>query len=364
MLVPIAKIQAIPNNIILTPSDLVSATPQGIITYDYDKEEECLSFKLLGVLPIKSVSAKLENTPRTAYLGGMAIGLSVKADGLIVTELCPVETHYGKVLPDNGIDVGDIITAFYGQKIITLQDLQNALESYAHKGGAADIKVLRGGKEKVLTVYPVMERYTDIYKLGIVTKEYAEGVGTVSYIKKCGGFASLGHPIHASNDGNLIPANGGKVFDCSIVGYHKGLKGNPGELRGVFSSGVPSGAVVDNTRFGVYGKLNTLPPLTEIEIASRHNVRTGKAQIVATINDTPEWFDIEIIKLNPQNTANEKGIVIKVVDKRLLNSTGGIVQGMSGSPIVQDGKLVGAVTHVFVSDPSRGYGLYMDWMYA
>ena len=302
---------------------------------------------------------------RYFYLGGMAVGLSVKSNGVIVSDLIEVETAFGSVTPNSGLQAGDIIIEINGEKVKTSDDVNNFLKHYNENSKQMEIKVLRGQKEKKLVAYPVIEKYTEYYKLGISLKNYAEGVGTVTYIKPSGEFASLGHPIQSTDGSIIIPCSGGNAFNCRIVGYNKGKKGNPGELRGVFTGTTnPMGDLSDNNRFGVYGRFGILPSSELVPIASRNEVKRGKAQIITTIKDVPERFDIEIIKTVNQSTPNERGIVFKVTDKRLLAATGGIVQGMSGSPIVQNGKLVGAVTHVFVNDPSRGYGVYMDWMYA
>jgi len=302
---------------------------------------------------------------RYVYLGGMAVGLSVKSSGVIVSDIIDVETQFGRVTPKSGLQAGDIITEINNEKINSGDDINRILKKYDEDSKQLNIKVLRGGKEKKLSCYPLVEKYTEYYKLGASIKDYAEGVGTVTYIKPSGEFASLGHPIQSTDGSLVIPCSGGNAFNCRIVGYNKGKKGNPGELRGVFTgTASPVGNLSDNTRFGVYGNFKNLPDSELVPIAARNEVKSGKAQIVVTIKDKPEKFDIEIVKALNQNTPSEKGIVFKVTDKRLLSTTGGIVQGMSGSPIIQKGKLVGAVTHVFVSDPSKGYGVYMDWMYA
>jgi len=308
--------------------------------------------------------ATTANASRYVYLGGMAVGLSVKSSGVIVSNLVEIETQYGLVTPKSGLQAGDIITEINGRKIGSSDDVDKILKKYNENSKQMELKILRGEKEKKITAYPVVEKYTEYYKLGANIKDYAEGVGTVTYIKPSGEFASLGHPIQSTDGTIIIPCDGGNAFNCRIVGYNKGKKGNPGELRGVFTATHnPVGSLSGNARFGVYGRFCNLPDSELVPIATRGEVKRGKAQIVVTIKDKPERFDIEIIKTVSQSTPNEKGIVFKVTDKRLLNATGGIVQGMSGSPIIQNGKLVGAVTHVFVNDPTRGYGVYMDWMY-
>jgi len=303
---------------------------------------------------------------RVVYLGGMPVGLSVKSDGVIVTSLIEVETDYGRVTPKSGIEDGDIITEINGKRILTSDDLNSVLRAYTRNCLELEIKLIRDTKEKYVTAFPVIEQYSGYYRLGVVTRDFAEGVGTITFIRPCGEFASLGHPINSSGGSRIIPCYGGNAFECVIVGYNRGRRGNPGELRGIFANqSSPKGSLHTNSRFGVFGKLNKVPlDKTEpITIAKRNHVKPGKAEIVSTVGDETKRYSIQIIKTTSQNSPQERGIVFKVTDKELLNKTGGIVQGMSGSPIIQNGKLVGAVTHVFLNDPTRGYGVYLDFMY-
>jgi len=301
---------------------------------------------------------------RSVYIGGMAVGLSVKSDGVVVTALGEVETAYGKTIPKSNLEVGDVIVEIGGESIKTTQDITKHLRALKKEKGSLELKILRDSKAKTITAYPAIEQYTEYFSLGIVTKDFLEGIGTVTFIRPTGEFASLGHPINSSDGKLIIPSSGGNVYGCRIVGFNKGKKGNPGELKGTFTqTGNIEGKVIENTRFGVVGKFNAGGSTELVEIGNRHEVKTGKAHIITTIKDKPEKFEVEIIKVNPQSSPSEKGIVVKVTDKRLLEATGGIVSGMSGSPIIQNGKLVAAVTHVFVSDPAKGYGVYIDWMY-
>ena len=360
----IVEIRELPDNLILSENELLSFS--GSITCAYRASEDdsgTLDFRLLGIFPIKTVSAKVE-PERTVRLGGMPAGISVKSDGVIVTAIVEVDTSVGKVRPQTGVEAGDIITEFNGKRILYTDDILEIMREYGSAEKQAEIKVLRGGKERKVISYPVIEQYTESYKLGFEVKEYAEGIGTVSYIKENGEFGSLGHPINSLDGTLLIPCYGGSVYDCKIVGHNRGMRGNPGELRGVFvNPNCAIGEVNLNTRFGVYGKFDTPPKTQTVEIGGRLSVHPGKAKMITTIGDKSEFYDIEVIKAMPQGMPGEKGMVIRVTDKRLLALTGGIVQGMSGSPILQDGKLVGAVTHVFLSDPTKGYAVYMDWMY-
>ena len=322
-----------------------------------------IDFRLFGIFPFKTVSARVE-LERKVFLGGMPAGLSVKSDGVMVTDIGEVETTVGKVRPRTGVETGDIITELNGKRILYTDDLTEAMRTYGKDEKQAELRVLRGGKERRVVSYPVIEQYTGDYRLGLEVKEYAEGIGTVTYIKPDGEFASLGHPINSQDGTLLIPCGGGNVYECRIIGCNRGKKGNPGEVRGVFvNPGKAIGSVHSNSRYGVYGKFDRAPQGEQVPVGGRLSVKPGKAKMITTVGDTPESFDIEIIKASPQSAAAEKGMIVRITDKRLLSLTGGIVQGMSGSPIVQDGKLIGAITHVFVNDPTKGYAVYMDWMY-
>ena len=206
------------------------------------------------------------------------------------------------------------------------------------------------------------------YKLGLWVKNEASGVGTLTYVEhETDKFGALGHPITDFETGAVVPAKSGKVFNCSVVGLSKGEKGTPGEMKGVFMQGKNSkGSIEKNTESGVFGKITDKSTLVDInksaEVGGRLSVRPGKATLVSSITGVCENYEIEIIKANYQPKSSDKSFVFRVVDERLLDLTGGIIQGMSGSPIMQNGKIIGAVTHVFVSDPTKGYGIYIDWM--
>ena len=308
--------------------------------------------------------AKVESG-RKVHLGGMPVGISVKSDGVIVLGLVEVETSVGMVKPNSSVETGDIIVAMNGKNIVGLAEMHEALAEYDENQKQMEITVIRAGKEKKVSTYPIKEIYTENYKLGFEVKEFAEGIGTVTYIKACGAFAALGHPLNSLDGTLVIPAKNGSAYECRIVGHVKGSKGKPGELKGMYiTPEKPSGKIHTNSRFGVYGSFENVPSSELIEVGSRFSTKPGKAKMLTTLKDTPEWYDIEIVKTVPQGSASEKGMVIRVTDKRLLSQTGGIIQGMSGSPIVQDGKLVGAVTHVFVGEPSKGYAVYIDWVFS
>ncbi len=322
-----------------------------------------LKFKLFNILPIKSVSAEIE-PERKVYLGGFPVGISLKVNGVLVVQKVEIDTYAGKVKPNSGIVDGDIIIEMNGKRVLYASDITENMQNFGENDRIVEMVVLRHGEEVKITAYPVIENLTGYYRLGLAVKDIVDGIGTVSYIRTDGRFACLGHPISGNENNRVLPCYSGNIYDCKILGYCKGSKGVPGELKGAFTNtSSPIGRIEKNNEFGVYGTANKSLSAELIDVGSRHLVKMGKAQIVTTVNDKLTYYDIEIVKANVQNSPNEKGMIIRVTDKNLLSTTGGILQGMSGSPIIQDNKIIGAVTHVFLNDPTKGFGVYADWMY-
>ncbi len=321
-----------------------------------------LSFKLFGLLPLRTVDI-LCAKDKQVRLGGFPLGIVMNVDGVLVDEIGFVDTAAGRVSIDGNIKSGDIILNLNDTKIANAEDFASFMDFY---DGGDKIKVTlnRNGRILCVGVYPLKDELSGKYKLGLWVKDTVSGVGTTSFVKSDNTFAALGHGI-AVND-NVLPITGGNAYDCDIVGVNKGAKGVPGELKGVLKDlDKPIGSVYRNTQYGVYGKFDSETQLPEkyYHIGSRLNVRNGKAKIYTTVDGKADFYDIEIIRAMPQSERSDKSMVVRVTDKRLLELCGGIVRGMSGSPIIQNDMVVGALTHVFVNDPTKGYGLYLDWMY-
>lgn len=307
------------------------------------------------------------------YLGGMPIGLTLNAQGVIIIGITEIETQNGCTRPgkEAGLEVGDIITQIDDQNIDGIKSLDTILNSEGYNGGAKKIKYIRKDKEYESVIIPALDKTSGRYKLGLWLRDNAAGIGTLTYIRPIGNqlrFGALGHPISDPDTGTVIPVRGGEVYRCNIVGVSKSVKGTPGEIKGIFLKEKKRlGEIDKNNKFGVFGTLNEVitNPLypKPIEVASRKSIKSGKAKIVTTVDKQIKEYDIEIIKTNMQTSCEEKSMVIKITDPELIEKTGGIVQGMSGSPIIQNGKLVGAVTHVFINDPTKGFGVYLDWMF-
>ena len=311
---------------------------------------------------------RLKTLNTQVFLGGQAIGMSFDKEGAVVIGLNEFLSNEGLVSPamESDIAIGDVIIEIDGKKICNSSELTEILQTIGER--TVSIKCMRGSvlEEKTVTLkYDIISK---TYKLGLWVKDAGSGIGTVSFILQNGKFASLGHPVIDSKTGKIIQANGGGIYTCKILSIQKGVKGSAGELRGVIDGQNKIGEIYQNNNFGVYGKFYESQTQLDykqrsIEIASTDEVVPGKATIVCTLEKgEPKEYEIEIIKPSAQNNVQEKGLIIRITDKRLIDLCGGIVQGMSGSPIIQNNKLVGAVTHVFVNDPTKGYGIYSEWM--
>lgn len=317
----------------------------------------------------KDKKTKKDNRIIMVYPGGFPLGFTMECQGVIVVSIGDVLTERGLINPmkNKNIKVGDIVYSINGEVVSSASQMQILLNKDDNM--FVELEIHRGAEIIKERVEKVKELSTKMYRLGLWIRDNAAGVGTLTYIREDNfRFGALGHPVCDIDTGRTMPVSGGNIYKCNIVGFNKGVRGNPGELRGLFlKTGLRVGVLDNNNNFGVYGKINSeyvdSMNVKPIQVGFRDSVKTGKATILSTIEGgKPEEYDIEIIKLNYQNSSDKKSMVIRITDERLLNSTGGIVQGMSGSPIIQSGKLVGAVTHVFVSDPSKGFGVYIDWM--
>ena len=232
-------------------------------------------------------------------------------------------------------------------------------------GEPITMTVRRDGKEFDTAVTPIFSEGEGTFKAGLWIKDSSAGVGTMTFIDpESGTFGALGHPISDADTQSILPLGSGEIVDVTITGCDKGSEGCPGELFGTFLSGLAAGNIMKNCEQGIFGRINyTNGCVSAMPIAFRTEVETGPATILTTVSGSaPEEYSVSIEKLSLSDSARTKNLVIKVTDPRLLSLTGGIVQGMSGSPIIQNGKIVGAVTHVFVSDPTMGYGIFIENM--
>lgn len=296
---------------------------------------------------------------------GHAVGIQIHTGGVTVVGLTSVVTADGDKTPatDAGLKVGDVITHVNQQAIDGAQPFYDAVQ--ATKGERVVLTGERGGKALTIELKAVQAKVDDCYRIGVWVRDHMTGIGTLTYYNPTThGIGALGHGIHDAESGKLIPLASGTISAADIVDVKRGVAGDPGELRGTFDASTLMGTLFANTESGIFGRLDGNKRQTghlPMKLARPHEVREGAAQIYCQVEgDTVGTYDIEIVRL--LNSRDTRNLIIRITDEKLLTLTGGIVQGMSGSPIIQNGKLVGAVTHVFVNDAARGYGVFIDNM--
>lgn len=318
---------------------------------------------LLVIGCISPFGITAEAAEEQVYLGGTAFGVKYFTKGVLVVGLCTVEGFGGSVCPakEAGIEKGDIIVSVNGTELKSADDFKKIIEETG--GKALPLEVSRNEKSFTTALYPALSAEENCYKSGMWVRDSTAGIGTISYISADGKtFAGLGHGICDSDTGVIMPLGSAAIVDVDIKQARKGAVGHPGELKGEIGN-IQRGYLTANKETGVYGVWNSAPKnLGElVEIGKSDEVKTGKAHIFSTVDGTRRKYEIEIENLCGDSKEN-RNMLIKVTDKALLEKTGGIVQGMSGSPIVQGGKLIGAVTHVLINDPTRGYGIFIENM--
>ncbi len=309
-----------------------------------------------------TVSASSEE--RAVYIGGMPAGFTLSTGGVQIIGITEVSTDQGVKTPalNAGLKPGDVIRKANGIDVRSIADFNEILEK--NKGNALTLNVKRQEEELLLTAKPMKDISSKRYKIGVLIRDSVSGVGTITYIdQKTHRFGALGHAV-IGEDQKLLDSTSGEVHPCSIIGVTKGVRGKAGELRGMFLGKAIAKAdkICD---CGIYGQLNDnfdYSSLIESEAGQWKDVKMGNAYIYSTVNgECPKKYTVDIVKVD-KNAHSNKNYVIKITDKELISQTGGIVQGMSGSPIIQNNKVIGAITHVFVNDPTRGYGIYIQTM--
>lgn len=315
----------------------------------------------LKVFPVKDLTI---NVTKRQYVapGGDAFGIKLYTKGVIVIGIDSVTTESGSADPADkaGLKSGDIITHINGEKALSSQQLTDAVEN--SNGNSVKIKVDRNGEIFDLALKPAMS-VNGKYKAGIWVRDSSAGIGTVTFYDNDSMiFAGLGHGVCDIDTGKIMPLENGEAVRAKVNGFYKSSPGNPGELCGVFTDLV-LGSLRVNGETGVYGKLLQPSDAKAVPVALENEVKLGKAQMITTIDDTgAHYYDIEIVKIYPSSDLSTRNMIIKITDAELLEKTGGILQGMSGSPIIQNSMLVGAITHVFVNEPERGYAIFAERM--
>lgn len=328
-----------------------------------------LKLKIFGFLPIRSMKIKVLPDLKL-YPGGQSIGVKLKTKGVIVVGLSEIEGIDGKRYSpgiEANISVGDILYKINDKRVNTAEEVSKAINDISDKPVKLELK--RKNKWEKVTIQPIKAKEDSKYKIGLWVRDNTAGIGTLTfYHENSKKYGALGHAITDITTGIIMPVNNGEIVTAKVASVLQGKKGKPGEIRGIFlNEDKIIGNIEKNTSQGLYGKTyNSLinkkykKPLS---IGLQQNIKEGPAKILTTVEeDKVEIFNIEIEKVAMQSEKNGKSMIIKVTDPKLIEKTGGIVQGMSGSPIIQNGKLIGAVTHVFVNDPTKGYGIFIEWM--
>lgn len=330
-----------------------------------------LQIKLLGFIPIKHVTINV--IPQISVVpGGQPIGVKLSTKGVMVVGISSVDCIDGKEYSPSaeaGVKVGDILIKLNETNIKDGEHVSRIISLC--EGKPLNATILRKDKEIDTIIKPVKSKDDSQYKIGAWIRDSTAGVGTLTfYCPSNNTYGALGHPITDVDTGVMLTVNSGKIVPSKIISVQPGVRGRPGELRGLFIDGEQQmGNIERNTVCGIYGKaINKIYNniyKDPIPVAFQGQIKEGPAQILTTIDGIEvKSFDIIIEKLTNQTKPNPKSMIIRITDEELLEKTGGIVQGMSGSPIIQDGKLVGAVTHVFINRPDMGYGIYIEWMLA
>ncbi|HWR45224.1 SpoIVB peptidase [Sporomusa sp.] len=333
--------------------------------------QSTVEFKLFGIIPFRTVQVDVL-PPIKLIPGGHSIGVVLRSQGVIVVGNSPVLNMQGQyVTPakDAGISVGDVIISINGIPVQSDTQVAEIIDENGKNNRNIDVLLKRTDGQQHVNVSPTLCHDTKRYRIGLFVRDSAAGVGTLSFYEpESKIYGALGHIITDSDTNQPIDCEQGKIVLATVSGIQHGTRGHPGEKIGVFiEEDQLLGHISKNTQFGIYGELSSKLPNERypqaIPIASMSQIQVGPAEMLTVVNGQAiEQFTIEIQKINLQEAPESKGLVIKVTDPKLIEKTGGIVQGMSGSPIIQNGKIVGAVTHVFVHDPTSGYGCFVDWM--
>lgn len=319
---------------------------------------------LLGMLPLKNVQVETVEDQWVCVLGN-PVGLYMETQGVLIVDTGEITNQNGIALEPaaNIVQPGDYILEVNGKTVSRKRELIAEIEDC--QGENVELVVNRKGEEIPLSLEPVLTQEEN-YKLGIWVRDNTQGIGTMTYVDEKGRFGALGHGISDTDTGELLDVSGGELYQAQIVSIIRGAQGVPGELSGYieYEDEKKIGTIEKNTDIGIFGQIFSDTQISgeKVKIGYKQEVKKGKAQILMQLEGKVEYYDIEITDIYSSQQDTNKSFQIQVTDPELLAKTGGIVQGMSGSPILQDGKLIGAVTHVFVQDSSKGYGIFIENM--
>lgn len=322
-----------------------------------------IDLKMFGIIPFSKAQVQIVDQMQVAVLG-QPFGMKLYTKGVLVVDISDVSTSEGNRNPAKqaGLKIGDYISSINGKEITTNEDLVDLVQ--ASEGKALDFKILRDNKTISLNITPVASNDNSGYKIGVWVRDSSAGIGTLTFYSPatdiiCG----LGHGVCDEDTGELLKLSSGEIVSAEIYSVEKGEKGSPGQLNGRLSSNT-LGRIQLNCSGGVYSLISGEIPINNLtEVALKTEVQNGNAQILCTVNgSTPELYDCTVALKKGKFDAATQNMIITVTDPRLLETTGGIVQGLSGSPVLQNGKLIGAVTHVLIDDPAKGYGIFAENM--
>ena len=376
----VANVTLIPENIIvLRNENLKFNSMPGISfketmkTFSLDNEtkmESSLEINLFENINLRNVNLTTLEEIEIVPVGKI-VGLKLYTNGVLVVGMTEIEDESNNLVkPYEKTDIkeGDMIIEINGEEIDDIQDLKNTVNKTS--GKQSEIKLLREGKSIVVSNIKPVKSFNNEYKLGLWVKDAATGVGTMTYYEpETKKFALLGHGITDADTNSLIYIDSGELVTSKVVSVKKGESGNPGEIRGTILKQKTIGNVEKNSSFGVFGVLNDLTSLNidtskRYKIALRNEIQEGKAKILCSTDDTNkvDEYEIEIEKIYKENDSNNKSMLLRITDEKLIEKTGGIIRGLSGAPIIQNNKFIGAITNVLVSNPEIGYGIFADLM--
>jgi len=347
------------SKMVINLSEPITLVADELTSYD-------LELELFGVFSLKDV--ELEIVPEKQLIpAGIPIGIYLETKGVLVVDVEKVKIQNGEVEPAKYVlQKGDYILAVNGNDLESKLELTKAIQE--SEGKSLTITIKRNNQVFDAKVTPVLDT-SGKYQLGIWIKDNAQGIGTLTYIDELGSFGALGHGIHDSATDEVVHIDLGSLYETEIISIKKGESGEPGELTGVieYSKRHLLGDIYSNTECGIFGNcnlrlMNTISDLDSVPIGYKQQVALGPAQMVCSIEGERAYYDIEITAIHYDGNVINKRMEIQVTDSDLIALTGGIVQGMSGASIIQNGKIVGAVTHVLVRDSTRGYGIFIEDM--
>ena len=340
-----------------------SSSHGDFISFDFSSNTNKSQLKLCNAIPIKDINIKKLSNDEVVVCG-TPFGVKMFTDGVMVVNFSDIKSSSTNLCPASsaGICIGDIVCSINNNNVYTNEDIEKYVQE--SNGKNIEIKVLRNNESLSFSVKPIKSNNENRYKIGVWVRDSSAGIGTMTfYDPNTMIFAGLGHAICDIDTGKILPLSKGEIVSATINSVKKGKSGTPGELEGIFLNSSPLGKLSANCEMGLYGILNQNITGTPFLIAPKQDVTEGEATIIATIDgNNSKEYSINIEKISLIEGNSTKNMVIKITDDELIETTGGIVQGMSGSPIIQNGKLVGAITHVFVNDPTKGYAIFAENM--